>query len=58
MEIKLPPELESYMMQEIGFKPGEDKRHFVIEAIRQHCTRCEGNRKRADRQRAIRDSSV
>ena len=55
MEIKLPSELEAYMIQEIGFKPGEDKRHFVIEAIRQHCTRSEGNRKRAERQRKTRD---
>ena len=55
MEIKLPPELEAYMMQEIGFKMGADRRSFVLEAIRQYCSRCEGNRIRSDRQRKERD---
>jgi len=57
MEIKLPPELEKYMAQEIAHKPGMDKRGFVLDAIRQHCARCEGNRKRATAQRKARDTS-
>jgi len=56
MEIKLPAELETYMAQEIAQKPGMDKRAFVLDAIRQHCARCEGNRKRAIAQRKARDA--
>jgi len=57
MEIKIPPELENYMDREIARKPGMDRRAFTLEAIRQHCARCEGNRKRAEAQRKARGLS-
>lgn len=58
MEIKLPPELEAYMNQEISHKPGMDRRAFVLDAIQQHCARCEGNRKRAEIQRKKREARI
>ena len=58
MEIKLPPELDESINRELAHRPGMDKRHFVLEAIRQHCNRCEGNRKRAEKQRRERDTGL
>lgn len=58
MEISIPKELEKYMAQEIAAKPGMDKRGFVLDAIRQHCARCEGNRKRGIEQRKRREAGT
>lgn len=40
MEIKLPEELETAMLDEISRKPGMDKRSYVLEAIRHQAIDC------------------
>lgn len=57
MEIKLPPELDSAMLDEIARKPGMDKRSYVLEAIRHQIAADRGYRERADRRRAERKPS-
>lgn len=47
MEIKLPPELESAMQTEIEFKPGMDRRSYVLGAIRDKIAHDIGYRIRA-----------
>ncbi len=56
MEIKLPESLEKLISIELENRPGLDKRQFVLEAIRQHVNRCDGNRQRAENQRAVREA--
>lgn len=56
MEIKLPTELESAMLDEIKMKPGMDKRSYVLEAIRHQIAADRGYRERADRKREKRNT--
>jgi len=58
MEIKLPSQLEADIMVELFHRPGMDKRQFVLESIRQHVNRCKGNRERAAKQRADRNTGI
>lgn len=51
MEIKLPIELESAMLDEIARKPGMDKRSYVMAAIRHQIAADRGYRERAERRR-------
>jgi len=51
MEIKLPPELDAAMIDEIERKPGMDKRSYVLQAIRHQIAADRGYRERADRKR-------
>lgn len=51
MEIKLPAELESAMVEEIRLKPGMDKRSYVMSAIRHQIAADRGYRERAERRR-------
>ena len=57
MDIKLPAELESAMLDEIARKPGMDKRSYVLEAIRHQISADRGYRERSDRKRAERGSA-
>lgn len=54
MEIKLPPELDKAMIDEIVLKPGMDKRSYVLEAIRHQIASDRGYRDRAANRRAER----
>ena len=54
MEIKLPVELDQAMLDEIAFKPGMDKRSYVLEAIRHQISADRGYRERAARKRSER----
>lgn len=58
MEIKLPPELDLAMIEEIERKPGMDKRSYVLQAIRHQIAADRGYRERADRKRAERPAST
>jgi len=57
MEIKLPPELESLMAEEIAMKPGMDRRSYVLAAIRDKISHDRGYRERASRMRAANPST-
>ena len=57
MEIKLPAELDQAMLDEIAFKPGMDKRSYVLQAIRHQIAADRGYRERSDRKRAERSAT-